>query len=80
MAVDPWWYERAQRACWNDIGLGLDASQNGGRRDELQPDRTNENHGAESLRAFFLSLAEMRLIQNTAAGVQRTGLAAAVAQ
>jgi len=82
--ADPWWYDQAQRAFdwflgWNDLGLELYARHTGGCRDGLHVDRSNENQGAESMLAFLLSLAEMRLIQNTANGVQRAGLAAAVA-
>lgn len=80
--ADPWWYEQAQRAFdwflgWNDLGLELYARQSGGCRDGLHPDRSNENQGAESLLAFLLSLAEMRLIQNTATGIRRVVTAAA---
>ena len=69
--ADPWWYEQAQKAFdwfhgWNDLGLELCARQTGGCRDGLHADRSNENQGAESTLAFLLSLAEMRLIQNTA--------------
>jgi glycosyltransferase involved in cell wall biosynthesis len=79
--ADPWWYEQAQRAFdwflgWNDLGLELYAAQTGGCRDGLHPDRSNENQGAESMLAFLLSLAEMRLTQNAANGAQRIGLAA----
>jgi len=83
--ADPWWHEQAQRAFnWflgrNDLGLELYCPQTGGCRDGLHADRGNENQGAESTLAFLLSLAEMRLIQNTATGVPRAGMAAAVAQ
>ena len=69
----PWWYEQAQRAFdwflgWNDLGLELYAQETGGCRDGLRPGRSNENQGAESLLAFLLSLAEMRLVQSTATG------------
>ena len=79
--VDPWWYEQAQRSFdwflgWNDLGLELYSPQTGGCRDGLHPDRSNENQGAESMLAFLLSLAEMRLMQNTATGVHRVALAA----
>ena len=50
---------------WNDLGLELNAPQTGGCRDGLHADRTNENQGAESMLAFLLSLAEMRLTQGT---------------
>jgi hypothetical protein len=83
--ADPWWHAQAQRAFdWflgsNDLGLALYACHSGGCRDGLHSDRGNENQGAESTLAFLLSLAEMRLTQSTAVGVQRAGLAAAVAK
>ena len=83
--ADPWWYAQAQRAFdWflgrNDLGLELYTRQNGGCRDGLHADRINENQGAESTLAFLLSLAEMRLIQNTTTGVQRAGMAAQITQ
>jgi len=83
--ADPWWHAQAQRAFdWflgsNDLGLQLYASQNGGCRDGLHADRSNENQGAESTLAFLLSLAEMRLTQNTASSVQRATLAASMTQ
>ena len=69
---DLWWQEQAQRVFdWflggNDLGLELCSSSNGGCRDALHVDRVNENSGAESTLAFLLSLAEMQLMQNTAA-------------
>jgi hypothetical protein len=84
-AADPWWYEQAQRAFnwflgWNDVGLELYARQTGGCRDGLHADPSNENQGAESTLAFLLSLAEMRLVQNTVAGVQRADLSAPITQ
>jgi hypothetical protein len=83
--ADPWWYDQAQRAFdwflgWNDLGLELYARHTGGCRDGLHADRGNENQGAESTLAFLLSLAEMRLVQNTVTGVQRAGRAAPIAQ
>jgi hypothetical protein len=83
--ADPWWHEQAQRAFdWflgsNDLGLELYARQTGGCRDGLHPDRGNENQGAESTLAFLLSLAEMRLTQNRAIGVQRAALAVSTTQ
>jgi hypothetical protein len=83
--ADPWWYEQAQCAFdwflgWNDLGLELYCPQTGGCRDGLHADRGNENQGAESMLAFLLSLAEMRLIQNTATGVRRAGLTAPITQ
>lgn len=79
------WYEHAQRAFdwffgWNDLGVDLYAPLNGGCRDGLHPDRVNENQGAESLLAFLMSLAEMRLMQNTGSGVQKTDEAASINQ
>ena len=65
---------------WNDLGLELYAPETGGCRDGLHADRANENQGAESMLAFLLSLAEMRLIQNTASGIRRTGIAAPITQ
>jgi len=66
---DPSWYEQAQRAFeWflgrNDLGLPLYDSATGGCRDALHQDRVNQNQGAESTLAFYLSLAEMELAQN----------------
>ena len=83
--ADPWWYEQAQRAFdwflgWNDLGLELYCPQTGGCRDGLHADRVNENQGAESMLAFLLSLAEMRLLQNTATGVRRAGMTATITQ
>jgi hypothetical protein len=81
--ADPWWYEQARRAFdwflgWNDLGQELYCPQTGGCRDALHADRGNENQGAESTLAFLLSLAEMRLTRDAAAGAQRAGLAAAI--
>ena len=61
---EPGWYQEAQRAFdWflgrNDLGLPLYDSMTGGCRDGLEPDRTNQNQGAESTLAFLLSLVEM---------------------
>jgi glycosyltransferase involved in cell wall biosynthesis len=83
--ADPWWSDQAQRAFdwflgWNDLGLELYCPQTGGCRDGLHADRSNENQGAESTLAFLLSLAEMRLAQNTAPRVQRAAMAASVTQ
>ncbi len=82
---DPWWHAQAQRAFdWflgsNDLGLELYARQTGGCRDGLHADRGNENQGAESTLAFLMSLAEMRLTQNQAAGAQPAMLAASMTQ
>jgi glycosyltransferase involved in cell wall biosynthesis len=83
--ADPWWHRQAQHAFnWflgsNDLGLPLYARQNGGCRDGLHPDRGNENQGAESTLAFLLSLAEMRLTQNTATGSPRAARADSMTQ
>jgi hypothetical protein len=72
---DSWWYEQAQRAFdwflgWNDLGLELYSAKTGGCGDGLHADRVSGNQGAESMLAFLLSLAEMRLVQNAATGVQ----------
>ena len=67
---DSWWFEQAQRAFdwflgWNDLGHEVYAPDTGGCRDALHVDRANRNQGAESTLAFLLSLAEMRLMQNS---------------
>ena len=67
---DSWWYKQAHRAFdwflgWNDLGLEVYSSNTGGCRDALHVDRVNGNQGAESTLAFLLSLAEMKLMQNT---------------
>jgi len=77
---DVWWYEQAERAfAWflgeNDLRLALYSPQTGGCRDGLHADRGNENQGAESMLAFLLSLAEMRLTQSKAASVYAAALA-----
>jgi glycosyltransferase involved in cell wall biosynthesis len=67
---DSWWHEQAQRAFdwflgWNDLGLELHSVNTGGCSDALHVDRVNGNQGAESTLAFLLSLAEMKLMQDT---------------
>lgn len=67
---DYWWYEHAQWAFdwfigWNDLGLELYSAETGGCRDGLHVDRVNGNQGSESTLAFLMSLAEMRMAQNT---------------
>ena len=67
---DTWWYEQAHRAFdwflgWNDLGLELHSVHSGGCCDALHVDRVNMNQGAESTLAFLLSLAEMKLMQDT---------------
>jgi glycosyltransferase involved in cell wall biosynthesis len=69
---DRWWYEQAHRAFdwflgWNDLGLEVHSVNTGGCHDALHVDRINMNQGAESTLAFLLSLAEMKLMQNTVA-------------
>jgi glycosyltransferase involved in cell wall biosynthesis len=69
ITADEWWYEQAQRAFdwfvgWNDLGLDLYSSENGGCRDGLHSDRVNGNQGAESTLAFLLSLVDMRRAQD----------------
>ncbi len=66
---DPFWPIEARRAFeWflgrNDLGLPLYDTSTGGCRDALHRERRNDNEGAESSLAFYLSLAEMRLAQN----------------
>jgi len=62
------WLKEAQKAFeWflgrNDLGLPLYDPSSGGCRDGLQPDRVNENQGAESTLSFLLALLEMRLAE-----------------
>lgn len=45
----------------NDLGLSLYDPTTGGCRDGLQPDRLNQNQGAESTLAYLLSLTEVNL-------------------
>ncbi len=66
---DAFWLNEARRAFeWflgrNDLGLPLYDSATGGCRDALHSDRVNQNEGAESSLAFYLSLAEMSLAQD----------------
>ena len=82
---DSWWYEQAQTGFdwflgWNDLGLELYSSETGGCCDGLHADRANANQGAESMLAFLLSLAEMRLMQSAVTGIPKRSLAAAVTQ
>lgn len=61
---DKW--RRAARRCFewflgrNDLGLPLYDETTGGCRDALLQDHLNQNQGAESSLAFYLSLAEIR--------------------
>ena len=66
---DPFWSHEARRAFeWflgrNDVGLPLYDATSGGCFDALHADRVNQNQGAESSLAFYLSLAEMNLSQH----------------
>lgn len=72
----------ARRACswllgWNDLGLGLHCLEIRGWLDGLRASRGSENQG-ESLLAFLLSLAEMRLVQSFSTRLQPTGLGAPI--
>jgi len=62
---DPFWRISARRCFeWflgrNDLGQPLYDSTTGGCRDALLQDHLNQNQGAESSLAFYLSLAEIR--------------------
>jgi len=66
---DERWREEAERAFeWflgrNDLQLPLYDPVTGGCYDGLQPDRVNQNQGAESTLAFLLSLLELRLAEH----------------
>jgi len=63
---DERWRNEAQRAFeWflarNDLHLPLYDPATGGCRDGLQPDRINQNQGAESTLAWLLAVLELRL-------------------
>ncbi|HEX9036723.1 MAG TPA: glycosyltransferase [Ktedonobacterales bacterium] len=63
---DARWRRQATRvAGWffgdNDLGLALYDAQTGACCDGLQPDRVNQNQGAESTLAFLLASLELRL-------------------
>ena len=67
---DKHWNKEARRAFeWflgrNDLKLPLYDATTGGCRDGLHPDRPNENQGAESTLAFFQSLLELRIAEQT---------------
>jgi hypothetical protein len=47
----------------NQLGLPLYDTQTGGCRDGLQPDRINQNEGAESTLSFDLALLELCLLE-----------------
>jgi hypothetical protein len=66
---DEGWFDHAQCAFeWflgrNDLHLFLYDATSGGCHDGLQPDRVNQNQGAESTLSFLLSLLEMRMAEN----------------
>ena len=82
---DLWWYDQAQQAFdwflgWNDLSQELYCPQTGGCSDGLHVDRSNKNQGAESTLAFLLSLAELKLVQSAAPGIQRDRLTASITQ
>jgi glycosyltransferase involved in cell wall biosynthesis len=69
---DAFWLNQARLAFeWflgrNDVGLPVYDSSTGGCRDGLHEDRLNENQGAESTLAYLLSLAEMKLLEESLA-------------
>ena len=66
---DPVWRARAREAFrWflgeNQVGLPLYDPATGACSDGLQPDRLNENQGAESTLSFLLALGEMKLLES----------------
>jgi hypothetical protein len=74
---DKFWYRQAQCAFeWflgrNDIGLSLYDPTTGGCHDGLQPDRLNQNQGAESTLAFLLALTEIQLSTKIALYLPKT--------
>jgi glycosyltransferase involved in cell wall biosynthesis len=67
---DPWWRKAAKRSFdWflgrNDLGLPLYDETTGGCRDALLQDHLNQNQGAESSLAFYLSQVEMLRVEKT---------------
>jgi glycosyltransferase involved in cell wall biosynthesis len=72
MTGDGSWATQARRAFnWfvgqNQLQQSLYDARTGGCRDGIQPDRLNENQGAESTISFQLALLEMRTIERTQA-------------
>ena len=64
VTADPFWRKSARRCFeWflgrNDLGLSLYDPSTGGCRDALLRDHLNQNQGAESSLAFYLSMAEL---------------------
>ena len=77
---DVYWKKAAKRCFeWflgrNDLGRSLYDPTTGGCRDALLQDHLNQNQGAESSLAFYLSLAEMSRIAS-AKGAIRSSCAA----
>jgi hypothetical protein len=71
---DEYWYLAARRCFeWflgrNDLGQPLYDPTTGGCRDALLQDHLNQNQGAESSLAFYLSLAELSLADEARATV-----------
>lgn len=71
---DPWWRDAAVRCFeWflgrNDLGLPLYDSSTGGCRDALLQDHLNQNQGAESSLAFYLSQIEILRLGRTGASL-----------
>jgi hypothetical protein len=69
---DPWWREAAQRCFqWflgrNDLRLPLYDESTGGCRDALLQDHLNQNQGAESSLAFYLSQIEILRVEKSEA-------------
>jgi hypothetical protein len=67
---DAYWREAAQRCFeWflgrNDLGLPLYDETTGGCRDALLQDHLNQNQGAESSLAFYLSQVEILRVEQT---------------
>ena len=71
---DEYWH-RAARRCFewflgrNDLGEPLYDPTTGGCRDALLQDHLNQNQGAESSLAFYLSLAELTLAEGVPAAI-----------
>ena len=85
LTSDLWWYEQAQSAFdwflgWNDLGLELYSPANWRllRWAARRPGQWKPGSGIQL--AFLLSLAEMRLIQNTATSIQGARVATLITQ
>lgn len=66
------WFQEAEKCFeWftgaNDLGLSLYDDNTGGCQDGLQPDRVNQNQGAESTLAYLLARLEFRGIEKSRA-------------